>query len=57
MSTCSQSAPSDMVLLHAAPRAAKSADRMDGAIIAGGDMMWWKSVKVSIAEGEKTWAG
>lgn len=35
---CSQSAPSDMVSEHALPRAPKSADRMDGAMMAGGDI-------------------
>ena len=40
MSTCNQSAPSwSMVFVQAAPRAAKSADRIDGAIIAGGVMV------------------
>lgn len=36
MSTCSQSAPSPMVFEHAAPRAAKSALSIEGAMIAGG---------------------
>lgn len=39
MSTCSQSAPSPMVFEHAAPRAAKSALRIEGAMIAGGAMV------------------
>ena len=33
-----QSAPLSMVSVHAAPRAAKSAERMEGAMIAGGDI-------------------
>ena len=37
--TCSQSAPWSMVAEQAAPKAAKSAERMDGAMIVGGDMM------------------
>ena len=39
ISMCSQSATCPMVSEHAAPRAAKSADRIDGAIIAAGDMI------------------
>lgn len=39
MSTCSQSAPSPMVFEHAAPKAAKSALRIEGAMIAGGAMV------------------
>lgn len=39
ISTWSQSAPSPIVLEHAAPRAAKSALRIDGAIMAGGVMV------------------
>lgn len=38
MSTCSQSAPWAMVSEHAFPRELKSAERIDGAIIAGGDI-------------------
>ncbi len=38
-STWSQSALWPIVSAQAAPRAAKSADRIDGAIIALGDMM------------------
>ena len=33
-----QSAPLSMVSVQAAPRAAKSAERMEGAMIAGGDI-------------------
>lgn len=36
MSTWSQSAPWRMVLEHSAPRSAKSAERIEGAMIAGG---------------------
>jgi hypothetical protein len=36
--TCSQSAPWPMVSEHALPSAPKSADRIDGAMMAGGDM-------------------
>ena len=39
MSTCSQSAPCEMVSLHAFPRAPKSADRIEGAMIAGGGIV------------------
>jgi hypothetical protein len=39
MSTCSQSAPWPMVSEHALPNAPKSADRIDGAMIAGGDIV------------------
>lgn len=39
MSTWIQSALSRMSCEHAEPRAAKSAERMEGAIIAGGDMV------------------
>lgn len=39
MSTCSQSAPCSMVREHAAPSSAKSADKMDGAMIAFGAML------------------
>ena len=39
MSTCSQSAPWAMVREHAAPRSAKSAERMDGAMIALGAIL------------------
>ena len=38
MSTCNQSASCSIVVLHAFPRAPKSADSIDGAMIAGGDM-------------------
>ena len=41
MSTCSQSAPFFIVSSQAAPKAPKSADRMDGATMAGGDI-WAK---------------
>lgn len=37
-STCSQSAPFLMVVEQSAPRAAKSAERIDGAMMAGGDI-------------------
>ena len=33
---CNQSAPWSIVVEHAVPNAAKSADKMDGAMIAGG---------------------
>ena len=36
MSTCSQSAPFSIVSEQAAPKAAKSADKMEGAMIACG---------------------
>lgn len=36
MSTCNQSAPRSMVREHSAPRSAKSAERIDGAMIAFG---------------------
>jgi len=36
MSTCSQSAPFFMVTMHSWPRAPKSADRMEGAMMARG---------------------
>lgn len=39
MSTCSQSAPWEIVSEHALPRAPKSAERMEGAIIAEGAMV------------------
>jgi hypothetical protein len=39
ISTWSQSAPCAIVLEHSAPRSAKSAERIDGAIIAGGDIV------------------
>ena len=38
ISTCSQSAPSFIVSEQAAPKEPKSAERMDGAIMAGGDI-------------------
>jgi hypothetical protein len=38
ISTCSQSQPLLTVVEHASPRAAKSAERIDGAMMAGGDM-------------------
>lgn len=34
--TCSQSAPLFIVVLHASPSAAKSAERMEGAMMAAG---------------------
>ena len=34
-----QSAPWEMVSVQAAPRAAKSAERIEGAMIAGGDIV------------------
>jgi hypothetical protein len=37
--TCSQSAPWCIVSTHALPSSAKSADRIEGAMMAGGDMM------------------
>lgn len=37
--TYSQSAPWAMVVLHALPNSAKSAERMEGAMMAGGDML------------------
>lgn len=39
ISTCSQSAPWEIVSEHAFPRAPKSALRIDGAIIAAGAMI------------------
>lgn len=36
MSTCSQSAPWSMVAAHSSPNRAKSADRIEGAMMAGG---------------------
>ena len=39
MSMCSQSAPAEMVELQAAPREAKSAERMDGAMRGEGAMV------------------
>jgi len=39
ISTCNQSAPCEIVSLQAAPRAAKSAERSEGAMIALGGMM------------------
>ena len=38
MSTCIQSASCSIVVLHALPSAPKSADRIEGAIMAGGGM-------------------
>ena len=38
ISICSQSAPCVMVVEHALPRAPKSADKIEGAMIAAGDM-------------------
>lgn len=39
ISTCSQSAPCSMVFLHSAPSWAKSAERIEGAMIALGAMV------------------
>lgn len=39
MSTCNQSAPLSIVSEHAAPRAAKSAERIDGAMMADRGMI------------------
>lgn len=39
MSTCNQSAPLAIVFEHSFPRSAKSADRIEGAMMAGGDMV------------------
>lgn len=39
ISTCSQSAPCSMVFLHSAPSWAKSAERIEGAMIALGAML------------------
>lgn len=39
MSIWSQEAPFLMVFEHSAPRFAKSAERMEGAMIAGGDIV------------------
>lgn len=39
ISTCSQSAPAAMVSEHAFPSSAKSAERIEGAIMAGGDIV------------------
>ncbi len=41
ISTCNQSAPSSIVFEQAAPRDAKSAERIEGATIAGGDIAEW----------------
>lgn len=38
MPTCNQSAPLAIVFEHSLPRSAKSADRIDGAIMAAGDI-------------------
>ena len=45
ISICSQLAPLRIVSEHAAPKAAKSAERMDGAIMAGGDIVEGRDVK------------
>jgi hypothetical protein len=39
ISTCSQSAPCSMVRAHSGPSWAKSADRIDGAMIALGAIL------------------
>lgn len=39
ISTCSQSAPCSMVFEQSAPSAAKSAERMEGAMMAAGDIL------------------
>lgn len=39
ISICSQSALLSIVVEQASPRAAKSAERIDGAMMAGGDMV------------------
>ncbi len=49
ISTWSQSAPSFMVFEHAAPNAAKSALRIDGAMMAGGDILASVCVLVAYA--------
>lgn len=36
ISTCNQSAPCPIVAAHSSPSRAKSADRIEGAIMAGG---------------------
>ena len=38
-STCNQSAPFSIVVEQSAPRAAKSAERIEGAMMAGGDIV------------------
>ena len=43
MSTWSQSAPCSILAEHSLPRVAKSALRIEGAIIAGGDMVGGES--------------
>jgi hypothetical protein len=45
-STCSQSQPLLIVVEHASPRAAKSAERIDGAMMAGGDMATERNISV-----------
>lgn len=40
ISTCSQSAPWSIVFAHSAPNFAKSAERIEGAIIALGAMVY-----------------
>ena len=52
MSTCSQSASCAIVSLHAFPRAAKSAESIEGAMIAGGDMMGVPRVDRGLGERE-----
>lgn len=44
ISTCSQSAPWSIVFAHSEPSFAKSAERIEGAIIAFGaifEVFWW----------------
>jgi len=38
ISICSHEAPESIMSEHSAPRLAKSAERMEGAMMAGGDM-------------------
>lgn len=53
MSTCNQSDPFWIVSEHAAPRAAKSAERIDGAMIAFGGIakvldIGWREIRTSL---------
>lgn len=55
MSTCSQSAPRSMVIAHSEPSWAKSALRMEGAIMAGGLilLLLWGGVELERGRVEK----
>jgi hypothetical protein len=62
MSICSQLAPFEIVVEHSFPKSAKSADRIEGAIIAAGDIVVeefvvWPTIvgsrsKIDIREGD-----